>query len=129
MSFFGFFTSGSSTKSNDLSDTDSETHEDSEDEKEDFIGTKLYSNGNKSLFSTDARSFVRKVKTWVFNRSLNEEHVKALKKEILKSETPDLMGTFKLVVSNNNLRIIDGQHRLVALSEIIESDDRKFNMI
>jgi len=124
MSFFNIF----SNRTNHTSDTDSDSDSDTDEQT---IGREVYRENNKTIYVADARSFYLScIKTWVFNRSLNDEHVDMLKSEILKANHPDFMGTFKLVCSTSgekSIRIIDGQHRMAALSKIIESDS-KFNM-
>lgn len=112
-------------------DFEDESEDEIEIENESFLGEVKYSNGDMSINVVDARKFVISNKNWIFNREVNNEHVSNLKRELLKANSPHLIGTFKLVVEKKSsplvARIIDGQHRFMAIQQIMDTDT-KFNL-
>lgn len=61
--------------------------------------------------------------SWCFNRTLNAEHKDKIKHELLRMGTPHLMGTIQVVRDKKgNCRVVNGQHRIKAVEEIIRDD-------
>lgn len=76
------------------------------------------------------RDVAQYLSSWCFNRKLEEAHKDAIKAELFKNDNPHLMGTVQLVRDKKlNCRILNGQHRIKAIQEIIKEDiDMKFQM-
>ena len=76
----------------------------------------------------EIRSVVQYLPTWCFNRKINEEHKNTIKEGIRKSH--HIMGSIQLVKDVYHVtRVINGQHRVKALQEIIADDiDMSFDM-
>lgn len=92
-----------------------------------YLGENVYI-GTPSIYIADAREFTNHTKNWAFNRDIDESHVQRLKEDLESSPNPYFVGTFKLGIDpNNNIRLLDGQHRHCALRRIITSNS-KFNM-
>lgn len=97
---------------------------------EEFVGISylnkcIYSNNNVSYYITDIRDFVNEISTASCQRCIDNEHVEKLTKDIKMSK--HCVGTFKLVQLNDKIDLIDGQHRVMALKNII-SEDGFFNI-
>jgi hypothetical protein len=75
------------------------------------------------------RDVIPYLSTWSFNRQVNENHKDNIKNDLFLQQSPHLMGTIKIARDKKrNCRVIDGQHRLIALREFIDNDiDMKFN--
>jgi hypothetical protein len=73
-----------------------------------------------SLCKYDAKTLCTDFDVWAFNRNLKDEHVQKIYDDLCSQKFPHLMGSVKAVKDdNNNLQIIDGQHRLEALRMFI----------
>lgn len=68
--------------------------------------------------------------TWCFNRKMDATHKNKIKLALLNKDLPHLMGSIQVVRDKKlNCRVINGQHRLAAIQEIIKEDiDMKFKM-
>lgn len=68
--------------------------------------------------------------TWCFNRKMDVDHKKKIKDALMSVDLPHLMGSIQVVRDKKlNCRVINGQHRLAAIQEIIKEDiDMKFKM-
>ncbi len=98
------------------------------EEDEDFLSCKLYEDYNVKYYSTDARDFIPNIKLWSTQRSVNQEHVQDLIKNLKTHNSPHFIGTFKIIRDKEgNKRLIDGQHRYYAIKKIM-SENSKFNM-
>jgi hypothetical protein len=75
------------------------------------------------------REVIPYLSTWSFNRQVNESHKDSIKNDLFNQESPHLMGSIKIARDKNrDCRVIDGQHRLIALREFIDADiDMKYN--
>ena len=108
---------------------ESEVGEASEDEeskdKYTFLKHCIYENDYVSLYATDSRDFINDIHNTNFNRNVDEAHVKNLINEFKKSKHS--VGTFKIVNDGNQPLLIDGQHRVMAIHELMK-EDCKFNM-
>lgn len=99
---------------------------DDEDEDEDYLRNLIYINEHVKFYKTNVRNFVPNIKLWSFQRPVNFDHVKELV-ESLKIKN-HFIGTFKVIKDKDGkIRLIDGQHRYLAIKELMETDS-KFNM-
>jgi hypothetical protein len=90
-----------------------------------FLKSLLFDNGKFKLYNCDTRDFINNIILWSSQRELNKDHVKTLKKSILNRGY--LIGTMKTIKDKSgNIRCIDGQHRIQALKELMQVDE-KFN--
>ena len=64
------------------------------------------------------------VEDWSFNRKVDMNHVQHIHDELLKMKIPHLLGTIKVVygLQDQKYRVIDGQHRLTAITQITEKN-------
>ena len=74
------------------------------------------------LFDCDARSLVRKIDNWSFNRSLRPGHELSLRRAIETMDTPHVLGSIKIATNQDEYRVFDGQHRLSAIKKILSED-------
>ena len=75
------------------------------------------------MYACTARDFVPHIRAWGAQRTLKKDHVKQLTTQLSKSRR--VIGTFKIVIAPDyKTRCIDGQHRVAALSNIMEKDSR-----
>ena len=119
---FSFFSTQETKYSSDEEALESTSEEDEIDNT--WLGEIIFENNIFKMYATD-RDFVNNIKLWSCQRDLNKEHVNILSNSISKRNYT--IGTFKLLEdSNNNIRCIDGQHRIAALKKIIQNDS-KFN--
>lgn len=83
-----------------------------------------------SYFFMSAREAAPYLVTYRFNRKIDVRHKNEIKQDLIKNHNPHLMGTIQIIRDKrNNCRIINGQHRVAAILEIIEEDiDMKFNI-
>ena len=74
------------------------------------------------------RNIIHLLHTWCFNRTINVDHKNTIKEAIIKSK--HLMSTIQIVRdSYGNTRVINGQHRIKAIQEIIKGDlEMEFDM-
>jgi len=97
-----------------------------ESREEDFLKRKIFENDYIKMYVSDARDFVPNIQLWTSQRPLNTGHVNKLIKSLL--EFKHITGSFKVVRDKKGeIRLIDGQHRFVAIKTIMEKDSR-FNM-
>lgn len=89
-----------------------------------FLNNCLHKNEYVSYYVTDARDLVPEVNNASFQRNVDQDHVNKLTEELKKSN--HCVGTFKAVKYDNTLELIDGQHRILALQNIMK-DDALFN--
>ena len=111
----------------EVEDFDVEIEEEVEEEVEDdFLKCLMYEDDNVKYYSSDVRDFIPNIKLWSSQRSINFKHVEELIK-CLKIKN-HFIGTFKVIRDKeNNIRLIDGQHRFEAIKKIMENDS-SFNM-
>jgi hypothetical protein len=115
-------------KSHDESDneSDNESEEDISYIHNDFLKNLIYKNDKVELYSINCREFIPSVILLSSQRDVNDKHVNNLVESITYKQ--HFIGTFKMVIDdNNNMRLIDGQHRYLALKKIMEKDS-KFNI-
>ena len=100
-------------------ETNSDFESESETENDVFLGNLLYENANVKFYVTQADKFVKNIEIWAGQRPLNIEHIKCLARQFTKQE--HVIGTFKVVrCSEGKVRLLDGQHRIVAIKEILK---------
>lgn len=82
-----------------------------------------------SLYVENVRTVAPYLNIWSYNRKLNKEHKDKIK-EALVDRHPYFLGSIQVVRDrSNNMRVINGQHRLKAIEEkIIVDIDMEFNM-
>jgi hypothetical protein len=80
---------------------------------------KLFENDQMTIVKMTAGEFIN-IPCWAYNRPLDKSRVVELKNAIITRGT--IYGIFTLVSQNNQLYIIDGQHRHQALMKAIEKD-------
>lgn len=114
-------------------DEDSEDTEDTEDKPLDIFSSPVsYQQWGENIVVSyhfmSARDIAPHLSSWCFNRNLDHEHKDSIKKALL-ANNPHLMGTIQLVRDKKmNCRILNGQHRIHALKEVIAEDiDMKFD--
>lgn len=76
-------------------------------------------------YITKASKLVPNIMTWAYNRNVDEAHVNMLHGELRKMTYPHFVGAIKIARSESdkmNLRLIDGQHRIIALSRLLKED-------
>lgn len=86
----------------------------------------VFQNTTFELYICDARSLLRHVDNWSFNRCVRHHHVKSIVDDLKCMRYPHLLGSIKIVRNSHHkqqLRIIDGQHRLLAIRQIMEQDE------
>ena len=70
-----------------------------------------------------ASEIVSKLDNWNYNRYLDQDHMNKIKISLLEQRTPILFGDIHLVMDNHyRCLVINGQHRLKAISEILNDD-------
>lgn len=87
-------------------------------------------NINVSYHFASIKDVAPHLSSWCFNRKMDEGHKNKIKSDLLKQQTPHLMGCIQMVRDKKlNCRVINGQHRLRAVQEILADDiDQKFHM-
>jgi hypothetical protein len=99
---------------------------DNEIEEEDFLKCMMYEDDNVKFYASDARDFIPNIKLWSSQRSVNQNHINDLVNCLKKRN--HFIGTFKIVRDKEKkMRLIDGQHRFLAIKKIMENDCT-FNM-
>lgn len=94
---------------------------DVEEREEIYLRFLLFDNELFKIYKTSSRDFVNNIKMWACQRDLNISHVKNLELSII--ERGYLLGTFKVIRNKNGeIRLIDGQHRVTALQNIMDND-------
>lgn len=108
-----------------VDDDEKNNVDDDENDDECFLSSPIYRDSHVTFYSSDARDFVLNIKIWSAQRKLDDNHVNKLM-ACLKNNK-HFIGTFKVVRSGDDIRLIDGQHRFMALKRVMENDS-KFNM-
>ena len=87
-------------------------------------------NHNISYYLKDSNKICRFLSSWCFNRKIVQQHKNKIKEEIKSQLNHHLMGSIQVVRDKmNQIRVINGQHRLKAIEEIIREDlDNTFEM-
>ncbi len=115
-------------KNKTVFDNDSDSESDYEEDNGIKFGEILYEREildkiPYKLIKTNARELVQKVESYCYNRSLNTEHINQIYTCLTANQNPFLMNTFKIVCDENNKRrVLDGNHRLEALIQILKED-------
>jgi hypothetical protein len=82
----------------------------------------IFDNIKMQLYKFDVNDIIPKLDVWSFNRKLNQEHVENIYNGLCSQTKPYLIGTMKVVRDeSNDMKVIDGQHRLEALKMYIET--------
>jgi hypothetical protein len=86
----------------------------------------VFDNIKMQLYKCDVQDIVPKLDVWSFNRNLNQEHVDNIYNGLCCQKNPHLIGTIKVIRDElNDMKVIDGQHRLQALKMYIETHENK----
>ena len=87
-------------------------------------------NHNISYYLKDSNKICRFLSSWCFNRKIDQQHKNKIKEEIKSQSKHYLMGSIQVIRDKmNQIRVINGQHRLKAIEEIIREDlDNTFEM-
>jgi hypothetical protein len=76
-----------------------------------------------SYYFLSIRDVAPYLSTWCFNRKMDEQHKEKIKQDLLAQSNPHLMGTIQVIRDKHfNCRVLNGQHRLCLLQEIIKDD-------
>jgi hypothetical protein len=103
--------------------SEEESEEESEYTEHMFLRKLLFENKLFKIYQTSSREFVNNIKMWACQRDLNDLHVKNLEQSIL--DRGYLLGTFKVIRDKNlDIRLIDGQHRVSALQNIMDTNSK-----
>ena len=89
-----------------------------------LVMTKLVFNGAKfEKYIAPVSKITQDIPKWPFNRDIDPDHVDKIKRDLLAMRHPHLIGSLKLVKSRQDgtIRLLDGQHRHLALSQIMQS--------
>lgn len=82
----------------------------------------VFDNITMQLCKFHVHDAISKLDVWSFNRKLNQEHVDNIYYGLCKQKQPHLIGTFKVIKdASNEMKVIDGQHRLHALRQFVEA--------
>ena len=101
-----------------LSDSDSDS-----DTVHDLFRKPLVKKNDFSCYFISSNHFAKHLQTWCFNRKIDETHKNQIKTELLDQPEPHLMGSIQIIRDvKNQVRVINGQHRLNAIQEIIKED-------
>ena len=104
-----------------FSEEEEESEQESEYTENMFLRKLLFENKLFKIYQTSSREFVNNIKMWACQRDLNALHVKNLEQSIL--DRGYLLGTFKVIRDKNlDIRLIDGQHRVAALQNIMDTN-------
>jgi len=85
-------------------------------------------NENVRLIKMNYRCLIQYTQNWIYNRSLNLEKVNELYQEIKQNSSSKIGWTLHAFFnkSNEDIMILDGQHRREAIKKFIELDDPDF---
>ena len=84
----------------------------------------LYKNNKVSLYKSNV-NFLKNIPIWSYQRNINNIHINSLLQELKIKR--HFIGTFKIIKCDNNIRLIDGQHRYYSILEMLKEDEN-FNM-
>jgi hypothetical protein len=84
----------------------------------------LYKNNKVSLYKSNV-NFLKNIPIWSYQRNINNIHINNLLQELKIKR--HFIGTFKIIKCDNNIRLIDGQHRYYSILEMLKEDEN-FNM-
>ena len=111
---------GIDDSNNDSSDSDSSDNDEPIYEIDQILCNPIYSNSIYKMYMISSNDLLKIERHWGFNRDLDIKHYVQISDDLLKMKTPFLMGSIKIVRDNyKNIKIIDGQHRIKAIKEIL----------
>ncbi len=129
--------SAKTVQEKDVSDNSSEYDSDSEENDKQFnvfqkplCVQQWGENIMVSYYFLSIRDVAPHLSSWCFNRKMDDKHKENIKKDLLSKSNPHLMGSIQVIRDKKlNCRIINGQHRLSVIQEIIKEDiDFNFQM-
>jgi hypothetical protein len=121
---FSFFNNNKVEEEEQEQEQDNE--EDSLDEKTDhhpFLTKKnlIFKDKFKEIYACDTQDFIPNITMFSGQRPVNDEHVESLMNTLQNGK--DFWGTMKVVKdTNDEIRLIDGQHRFHAYRKSMEND-------
>ena len=131
------FTSKAASRK-DISDNESEYDSDSESDNDKQFNVfqkplcvqQWGENIVVSYYFLSIRDVAPHLSSWCFNRKMADQHKNNIKKDLLSQANPHLLGSIQVIRDKKlNCRIINGQHRLSVIQEIIKEDiDFNFQM-
>ena len=87
------------------------------------LASQKWNNRICSYYFKSIRDIAPYLSTWAFNRNIDEVHKNEIKATLAGSKHPHLMGTLQCVRDRQHqIRVINGQHRLQALWELLKED-------
>ena len=87
-----------------------------------FLGTLLHTREDSvKIYVSSCRKLIPNVLPWQYNRKLDEAHVIHLQDIILMKKS--LEGNIDILECNEELCVVNGQHRVQALQEIMRNDE------
>jgi hypothetical protein len=83
----------------------------------------VFENTEYEKYICDSKLLIENIKSWAYNRKVDEQHVNAIFKQLESMSMPHLIGSIKLVKDKltNSLTLLDGQHRVMALTKFERS--------
>lgn len=108
-----------------LSQIDKSTENEESDVENDpmsllFVNPRIVNKRSKT-YELESRAFVTTVTQWHGQRAVNDTHVRSLIKGI--TDLQELMGEIAVAIDKNkNVRLLDGQHRWLALKTIMREN-------
>ena len=121
-------------KVEEVEEVEDDIEDDIEDEKVEYtdiiFDNPIAINHNISYYLKDSNKICRFLSSWCFNRKIDQQHKNKIKEEIKSQSNHHLMGSIQIIRDKiNQIRVINGQHRLKAIEEIIREDlDNTFEM-
>ena len=95
---------------------------DDDDDEHVFLGTLLHTREDSvKIYVSSCRKLIPNVLPWQYNRKLDEAHVIHLQDIILMKKS--LEGNIDILECNEELCVVNGQHRVQALQEIMRNDE------
>ena len=92
-------------------------------EKHLFLGQLLYTReDNVKIYLSECRRLIPNLVPWEYNRRIDEGHVKSLQKIILEKKFME--GFIDILECSGNLCVVNGQHRIQAMRNIMEDIDQ-----
>lgn len=73
----------------------------------------------------DFKDICPNIENWAYNRKVDQCHVDAIYSNLKKMKHPHLIGAIKCVMdkASKSLILVDGQHRIIALTKLAEEDE------
>ena len=87
-----------------------------------FLGKFIHSRPDcVKIYASSTKKLIPNVRSWVYNRPLDVEHVETLQKIIQGKAC--LEGNLDILECNEELCVVNGQHRVEAIQQIMKDDE------